>query len=141
MCLTKVKGPFIAEKDIIVYKACIKISDQYYGSFQNNYNYKKCGVMKSRISFVNKNIEKGFHSVKHKATLSKLYCCKIYRHEYLCEFIIPKGSIYYKGIFNYFDSPVISYVYNQIKFSKELFCFEDTYKALKIRKPYVQQFV
>lgn len=98
MCLTTFQNePYIAEKDIIIYKALFKSGKQIISPFQEfSYILNKLYQTDFRITLglsniSVKNIYEGFHGYRYKK-----YATSKWIEVYKC--VIPKGSHYYISI-------------------------------------------
>jgi len=105
MCLTVKKGPFVAKKNIMVFKNSSNfVSDRYFNSEYSDYEYTKNSVNEIENLYIDKygDIDKGYHSYPK---LSKEVWCS---ERFAGIFLIPKGSEYYEGLNNaVLDSPGI----------------------------------
>jgi len=135
MCLylaSKEVRPKIAKKDIIVYKRCILDGYELHGSYQREYIYNMEGnVMEAEMEIENcYTINKGFSSFRYKKSCIKHTLSWGWTDEWLCEFIIPKGTTYYTGTFDNH----CCYVSDKIKFKTLLYQMDEKncLKDLKI---------
>lgn len=99
-----------AYDDIVVYKVLIErrgLRSPYVQSFtwelntiyESNLDYPKLCIKEWIYSFINYEINKGFHSCAKGYTLNQYYLALIciYPSAEIYECIIPKGSYYYKN--------------------------------------------
>ena len=109
--------PRIAFKDIKCYKKIIINSD---GDLLTPFRYAKIKIgeqYRSRLRkynlWIDARIEDGLHSVSSVESARNIdHYCALEGKEVIVECIIPKFSIYYKGMFNDF----ISYASNKLKY-------------------------
>lgn len=117
MCLSNIKGPFVARKDIVCYKR-FKINDDgiLYSPFQNA-RWPKEGmegpIIAQQSCFSDKLIvEVGLHAyIELKDALDSIQN----NYQTYRKMIIPKGSIYYRG---QFDGPTKSIAASKMVFSR-----------------------
>lgn len=121
MCLTIKEGqqPLIAQEDIVVWKVLrgdyspvtgyeIKTKE---GDMHSKYEEGRAYT--STIGVFGREIDRGFHSYKHK----KYAVDTVYKPDRFCKFIIPTGATYYPGYqYDYNEG----YVSDQIIFVKTM---------------------
>ena len=118
MCLElkKYSKPKIAKKDIICYKALLKLDDGILRTPYQNSPIKIGEIYQSNIINKNCKIEIGIHSFENIEDILR-WVNRCYLSIYLerllkVKCIIPKGAKYYKGMFLEFNS----YASNELKY-------------------------
>ena len=101
MCLLTIQSkPLVAEEDIICYKVYFKSKNWYESPVMGDIVTELNQVLKTNLqkSTLGGEVYEGYHSFKYKESADTLYpnngkvCVKC---------IIPKGSLYYKGIHDF----------------------------------------
>jgi len=117
MCLNNISKKKIATKDII----CYKILTRYNNKFYTYYRYKRIKIGSEYYSQIllmynrlrkQYCIEKGLHSFKFKKDAMN-YLKYFLNYSIVAKCVIPKGSIYYTGTFDYVR---YAYASNKIKY-------------------------
>lgn len=118
MCLyTKQTEPKIAEEDIICYKFYTRDNEMLFSPYQGSRAPEIGVITNTELGIHNflgfKRIDKGFHSFKTlEETKHEVKGCWNNHDLVIFKCIIPKGSLYYSGIFKgYYES----YCSNSIK--------------------------
>jgi hypothetical protein len=109
MCLSNASEKLIATRDIKCYTVAKRDDKRLYTP------YRKCPIskfMKSNIDLPNNGvIKRGLHSLRTKKDVRKElgWWKGVYEYNYvILSWIIPKGSIYYKGDFENVNDSYVS---------------------------------
>lgn len=101
--------PEVAKKDMLVYKVLIKRGEVYYSEMQNYEYIKNILQPKVKLEVTQEKrwgitVDKGYHCF---TKLNSVHKYRPIRDKFtICEFIIPKGTKFYRGIYDRFENLV-----------------------------------
>jgi len=128
MCLENLttKEPLIAKKDIVVYKYIIKVNQAYLTYYRHKIikigKTYRSKLIKIQLLFTKGLINEGLHSMKYKKDACYMAKDKLVT---LVKCVIPKGSKYYEGSFNFRGESYKSLASNKLKYLEIIKDFSD----------------